>query len=203
MIPLQEHETDETQEREIQEAAEPAPGEISPEYGGDEQDRSAAELQDMNNKYLRLYAEFENYKKRVMKDKEELIKYGNESLLYDLLPVVDSLEMALQHGADDVSSGLVQGVELTLKEMRKSLEKYGLVPIEAEGKPFDPAVHHAMAHLERDDVEENIVVEEYRKGYMFKDKVLRASLVAVSKKHEGSKQADETNERNNMTEEES
>ena len=200
---MQEHETDETQEREMQEAAEPAPEEMSPEYGGDEQDRSAAELQDMNNKYLRLYAEFENYKKRVMKDKEELIKYGNESLLYDLLPVVDNLEMALQHAADDVSSGLVQGVELTLKEMRKSLEKYGLVPIEAEGKPFDPAVHHAMAHLERDDVEENIVVEEYRKGYMFKDKVLRASLVAVSKKHEGPKQADEADERNTMTEEES
>lgn len=203
MIPLQEHETDETQEREIQEAVEPAHGEMSPEDGGDEQDRSAAELQDMNNKYLRLYAEFENYKKRVVKDKEELIKYGNESLLYDLLPVVDSLEMALQHAADDVSSGLVQGVELTLKEMRKSLEKYGLIQIEAEGKPFDPAVHHAMAHLERDDVEENIVVEEYRKGYMFKDKVLRASLVAVSKKHEGSGQANEANERNNMTEEES
>lgn len=202
MIPLQEHETDETQEREIQGGAEPAPGEISPEYGGDEQDRSAAELQDMNNKYLRLYAEFENYKKRVVKDKEELIKYGNEGLLYDLLPVVDSLEMALQHAADDVSSGLVQGVELTLKEMRKSLEKYGLITIEAEGKPFDPAVHHAMAHLERDDVDENIVVEEYRKGYMFKDKVLRASLVAVSKKHEGSKQANEVNEKNNMTEEE-
>ncbi|MDQ7786007.1 MAG: nucleotide exchange factor GrpE [Thermodesulfovibrionales bacterium] len=202
---MQEYETNETKEREIQEAAEPATGtgEISPEDGGDEQDRSAAELQDMNNKYLRLYAEFENYKKRVTKDKEELIKYGNEGLLYDLLPVVDSLEMALQHAADDVSSGLVQGVELTLKEMRKSLEKYGLIPIEAEGKPFDPAVHHAMAHLERDDVEENIVVEEYRKGYMFRDKVLRASLVAVSKKNEGSKQVNGANERNNMTEEES
>ena len=200
---MQEHETNETQEREIQEAAEPSPLEISPEDRGYEQDRSAAELQDMNNKYLRLYAEFENYKKRVIKDKEELIKYGNESLLYDLLPVVDSLEMALQHAADDVASGLVQGVELTLKEMRRSLEKYGLIPIEAEGKPFDPAVHHAMAHLERDDVVENIVVEEYRKGYMFRDKVLRASLVAVSKRHEGSEQTDEANERNTMTEEES
>lgn len=200
---MQEHETNETREREMQEAPESAPGEISPEYGAGEQDRTSAELQDVNNKYLRLYAEFENYKKRVAKDKEELIKYGYESLLYDLLPVADNLEMALQHAADEVSSGLVQGVELTLKEMRKAFEKYGLTPIETEGKPFDPAVHHAMTHLERDDVEENTVVEEYRKGYMFKDKVLRASLVAVSKGHGGPKQTNEANERNTMTEEES
>ncbi len=96
--------------------------------------RLTAELQEMNDKYVRLYAEFENYKKRVNKDKEELIKYGNESLLYELLTVIDNLEMALKHASDDVSSGLIQGVEITLKELKKTLEKFGLTEIEAEGK---------------------------------------------------------------------
>jgi molecular chaperone GrpE len=149
---------------------------------GDELKRLNAEFREMNDKYLRLYAEFENYKKRVNKDKEELIKYGNENLLFDLLPVIDNLELALQHASNDISSGLVQGVEITLKELRKTLEKFGLAPIEAFGKPFDPLVHHAMTQVERDDVDEKTIVEEYRKGYRLRDKVLRPSLVAVSKK---------------------
>ena len=147
-----------------------------------EKERLSAELQEINDKYLRLYAEFENYKKRVNKDKEELIKYGNESLLYELLPVIDNLEMALKHALNNVSSGLVQGVEITLKELKKTLEKFGLSAIEASGKQFDPLVHHAMTQVERDDIDEKIVVEELRKGYMFRDKVLRPSLVSVSKK---------------------
>lgn len=149
---------------------------------GEELKRLNAELLEMKDKYLRLYAEFENYKKRVTKDKEDLVKYGYENLLYDLLPVIDNLDMALQHASNDVSSGLVQGVEITLKELRKTLEKFGLAPIEAIGKPFDPLVHHAMTQVERDDVDEKTIVEEYRKGYRLRDKVLRPSLVAVSKK---------------------
>jgi molecular chaperone GrpE len=148
----------------------------------DKKERLTAELREINDKYLRLYAEFENYKKRVNKDKEELVKYGNESLLYELLPVIDNLEMALKHASDNISEGVVQGVEITLKELQKTLEKFGLSVIEANGKPFDPLVHHAMTQVERDDVDEKIVVEEFRKGYMFRDKVLRPSFVAVSKK---------------------
>jgi len=162
---------------------------------GEEPKRMNAELREMNDKYLRLYAEFENYKKRVNKDKEELVKYGNENLLYDLLPVIDNLEMALQHASNDVSSGLVQGVEITLKELRKTLEKFGLAPIEAHGKPFDPLVHHAMTQVERDDVDEKTVVEEYRKGYRLRDKVLRPSLVAVSKKTVSEPVREESGER--------
>jgi molecular chaperone GrpE len=148
----------------------------------DEKERLSAELKEINDKYLRLYAEFENYKKRVNKDKEELVRYGNESLIYELLPVIDNLEMALKHASDNVSEGLVQGVEITLKELQKTLEKSGLVAIEADGKPFDPLVHHAMTQIERDDIDEKVVIEEFRKGYMLRDKVLRPSLVAVSKK---------------------
>jgi molecular chaperone GrpE len=140
------------------------------------------QLQEMSDKYVRLYAEFENYRRRVNKDKEEILRYGNENLLYELLTVLDHLEMAMKHASGDVSSGLIQGVEITLKELRRTLEKFGLTEIEAEGRPFDPAVHHAMSQVERDDIDDNLVVEEYRKGYRLKDKVLRPSLVAVSKK---------------------
>lgn len=140
------------------------------------------ELSELREKYLRLYAEFENYRKRVQKEKEELIKYGNEALLYELLNVLDNLEMALKHSGENVSEGLVKGVEMTLREFQRITEKFGLTPIDAVGRPFDPSLHHAMSQVERDDVEDKTIVQEFRKGYMYGDKVLRASLVAVSKK---------------------
>jgi len=135
---------------------------------------------ELNSKYLRLYADFENYRKRVNKDKEDLVRYGNESLLYELLPAIDNLELALKHASDEVNSGLVQGVEVTLKELQRTLEKFGLSRIEAAGKPFDPTVHHAMSQIERDDMDEKLIAEEFRAGYRYRDKVLRPSLVAVS-----------------------
>lgn len=137
-------------------------------------------LSEINDKYVRLYAEFENYKKFATRSKEEQLKYANENLLKDLLTVIDHLELALQHSAG--SNSLAEGVELTLKEMKNVLEKYGLISIEALGKPFDPSIHHAMTQIESEDAEENTVVKEFRKGYMFKDRVLRASLVGVAKK---------------------
>ncbi len=135
-----------------------------------------------NSKYLRLYADFENYRKRVNKDKEDLIRYGNESLLYELLPAIDNLELALKHASGELNSGLVQGVEVTLKELQRTLEKFGLSRIDAAGKPFDPTVHHAMSQMERVDMDEKLIAEEFRAGYRYRDKVLRPSLVAVSVK---------------------
>jgi molecular chaperone GrpE len=174
--------------------------ESSEQLPDDEKERLHAELKEANDKYLRLYAEFDNYRKRVNKDKEELIKYGNERLLHELLPFIDHLEMALKHASNEASSGLVEGVEITLKGLRKTLEKFGLTEIEAEGKPFDPSIHHAISQVEREDGDENIVVEELRKGYRLKDKVLRASLVSVSKKsvkdegNSGERETDEISE---------
>lgn len=150
--------------------------------GISEADRLTAELQATQDKYLRLYAEFENYKKRTGRDKEEIIQYANERLLSEILPVVDHLEMALKHASNDTNTGIAQGVEITLRELKKIMQKFGIIEIEAAGKAFDPLVHHAMAQIERDDIDENMVVEEYRKGYKLKDKVIRAAMVAVSKK---------------------
>ncbi len=149
----------------------------------EERDKLSEEVKQLNDKYMRLYAEFENYKKRVLKDKEEVIKYANEEIIYQLLAVIDSLELALKHATNEnVPKGFIEGVEFTLKELKKILGNFGLSTIESEGKPFDPSVHHAMTQVERDDLEENMVVEEMRKGYMLRDKVLRPALVAVSKK---------------------
>jgi molecular chaperone GrpE len=139
-------------------------------------------IQELNDKYLRLYADFDNYRKRVNREREEFYRYGNESLLSELLPAIDHLELALKHAAGDVNTGLVQGVEMTLKELYRTLEKLGLARIEAEGKCFDPAVHHAMVQVERGDMDEKMVAEELRAGYRYRDKVLRPSLVAVSVK---------------------
>lgn len=156
-------------------------GQEAPEKMPEQAKTADAEaLRELNNKYLRLYAEFDNYKKRVSRDKEELVRYSNESLLYELLPAIDNLELALKHAARDHKTGLVEGVEITLKELQRTLEKFGLTRIEAAGKKFDPAVHHAMTQVEREDMEEKMVAEELRAGYLYREKVLRPSLVAVS-----------------------
>jgi len=152
----------------------------SPEEETEQQPAVSSGADELNSKYLRLYADFENYRKRVNKDKEDLIRYGNESLLYELLPAIDNLELALKHASVEVNSGLVQGVEVTLKELQRTLEKFGLSRIDAAGKPFDPTVHHAMSQVERDDMDEKLIAEEFRAGYRYRDKVLRPSLVAVS-----------------------
>lgn len=147
-----------------------------------------AELESAKEKHLRLYAEFENYKKKVQKDKEEVIEYCNESLVYELLPTLDNLEMALRHstGENIDAKSFVTGVENTFRELNRTLENFGLSPIEALGKSFDPSYHHAMTQVEKEDLDNNTVVEEFRKGYIYKEKVLRPSLVAVSKKVENS-----------------
>lgn len=140
-------------------------------------------LEELNDKYIRLYADFENYKKITAKNKEDLLKYANEDLMTEILTVIDHLELALQHSADNKASDpLAEGVKLTLKELKSALEKYGLTTIEALGKPFDPSMHHAMSQIETDEADENTVVKEFRKGYMLRERVIRAPLVGVAKK---------------------
>jgi len=140
-------------------------------------------LDDANDKYVRLYADFVNYKKIADRNKEELLKYANEEIITDILTVIDHLELALHHSSEgETSSSLAEGVNLTLKELISVLEKHGLVTIDAMGKSFDPVVHHAMSQIESEDAEENTIVKEFRKGYMLKERVLRATMVGVSAK---------------------
>ncbi len=179
------------QPREVKSSAEdqgvPNVNEQKPEVPDTSEDinKLKAELGEANNKYLRLYAEFENYKKRVRKEREEFFAYCNEDLLYELLPAIDNLDMALKHtseGNSDALQSLKQGVENTLRELNRTLEKFGLKAIESVGLPFDPAYHHAMTQVENPEVEDKTVIDEMRKGYLYKEKVLRPSLVSVSRK---------------------
>jgi molecular chaperone GrpE len=152
----------------------------------DEAEKLRVEIEESRDEYIRLYAEFENYKKRIAKDKEELARYANENILHELLPSVDNLEIAIKHADDEnTNKSFLEGVQMTLRELYRTFEKFGVKPIEAEGKAFDPEYHHAVAHVERDDMEENMVVAELRKGFTYNDKVLRASMVSVSKSPSG------------------
>jgi molecular chaperone GrpE len=134
-------------------------------------------------KFLRAYADLDNFKKRVEKDKADSLKYAIEGLLKDLLPFIDNLERAVDHAADEKSEhseALIAGVELTLKDLKRALENHGLKPIEAVGKPFDPGLHEAMMQVESDAYASQTVVEEFQKGYLLRDRLLRPSRVSVS-----------------------
>jgi molecular chaperone GrpE len=130
----------------------------------------------------RLKAEFDNYKKREEKQRAEFIKLANESLVTELLPVLDSFDLALNgmHTSHELESFL-PGVELIRKQLEDVLVKNGLATIETIGKPFDPKVHEAMMQVESDEYPEDTVAKELRKGYLFNDKVIRPAQVAVSK----------------------
>ncbi len=129
---------------------------------------------------MRERADLENYRKRVQREKEDLLKYGNEALLLEILPVIDNMERALSHASEESISGVIEGVELTLSMLRAALNKFGVSPIEAAGKLFDPAYHQAMAQVESKEHAPNTVIEEFQKGYMLNDRLLRASLVSVA-----------------------
>ena len=143
-------------------------------------------------KYMQ--ADFENLKKRFDRELNETRKYCNERLIVELLEVVDELEMAVKSGSSSCSSKeLVQGVKMTLAKLNKLLSNEGVCPIESVGKTFDPLKHHAVAKIEKDDVDDCIVVEEVRRGYAMKDKVIRPSIVKVAVKT-SSKSQQEMNE---------
>lgn len=143
-----------------------------------EKTKEAAEYFD---KWLRLRAEFENFKKRVQKEKTDLMKFGNESLLKALLPVLDNLARAIDHGkGPGGNASLIAGVELTQKQFLNILEKFGVKPISAIGEVFDPEKHEAVAQ-EESDLEPNKIIAEVEKGYFYHDRLLRPSKVIVAK----------------------
>lgn len=144
---------------------------------------SRAEAQKNWDLYLRERADLENFRKRAQRDKEELGKFANEGILRELVPAVDNLERAIEHARQDGAGGetLLKGVELTLAQLQKALEKFGVVAIKSLGEPFDPARHEAMGQVESADQPANTVVQEYQKGYLLNDRLLRPALVMVSK----------------------
>ena len=140
--------------------------------------KDAAEWQD---KWLRLAAEFENYKKRMQNEKSEVMQFGNESLLKAMLPILDNLERAIDHGKKMNENGpLLQGIEIILRQFLTILERFGVKPVAAMGELLDPQKHEAVYQVESDQ-EPNRVISEVEKGYLFHERLLRPAKVFVSK----------------------
>jgi molecular chaperone GrpE len=149
-----------------------------------EHEKTLTSLAEAEEKPLRLQAEFENFRRRTMKEKQDTFKYGAQNLVKDLLATVDNLERAVAHGeesGDGDFQSLLQGVELVRNELLGILGNHGVKPIEAEEQLFDPAMHEAMAQVLNPDVPVNTVLQVLQPGYMLRDRMLRPARVIVSK----------------------
>lgn len=139
------------------------------------------QLDEANNKLLRVQADYDNFRKRTQKEKEELAKYASAKLVENLLPAIDNFDRAL---AASAASGdyeaLAKGLEMIYRQLLTTMEAEGLTAMEVVGVPFNPEYHQAVMTVETDEYEEGIVVEELQKGYMLKDKVIRPAMVKVS-----------------------
>jgi molecular chaperone GrpE len=145
----------------------------------EEKEKEAKENYD---RFLRSAADFENYKKRVAKEKEEWTKFANEELIKGILPFVDNLERAIAHSEKTADlNSLIEGIRLTVQQFLQTLNKFGVSRIESLGKPFDPNVHEAMLLVETDEHKPNHVVQEFQRGYLLNDRLLRPATVSVSK----------------------
>jgi molecular chaperone GrpE len=149
----------------------------------DELEKTKEEAREAQDKLLRVAADFENQKKRLQRDKETSLKYAEENLIKEILPAIDNLERAMSQdqNGEDFSKHLLEGVELTLKGLLGTLEKLGLKPLTSVGEPFDPNFHEALVMEASKDVPEQRVMQEFERGYMLKDRLLRAAKVVVSK----------------------
>jgi len=135
------------------------------------------------DRLLRASAEFDNYKKRSSREMEEFRKFANQSLIKEMLSVVDNLELAMNStdGHKAIDKDLLQGLEMTHKEILKVFEKFNVKPIDAKGQPFDPTFHEAVMQEETNDSPKNTVINELQRGYMIHDRLLRPSMVVVAK----------------------
>jgi molecular chaperone GrpE len=150
------------------------------------------EIKEHHDRLLRLAADFENYKKRAAREKEDWTKFANEDVIRAILPFIDNLERAVNHAQKIADTGvLIEGVRLTIQQILQTLNKFGLASFQSVGKPFDPTVHEAMLVVETDQHEPNQVVEEFQKGYLLNDRLLRPATVSVSKPREKEAQTSE------------
>ncbi|WP_025718819.1 nucleotide exchange factor GrpE [Paenibacillus sp. 1-18] len=140
-----------------------------------------AEAEEHQQRFLRAQADFDNFRRRTLKEKEELAKYASMKLVTELVPVLDNFERALataQQGAETES--FAKGVEMIFRQFEGVLQAEGVTAMNSVGQPFNPDFHQAIMQVESEEHEEGIVVEEVQKGYMLKDKVLRPAMVKVS-----------------------
>jgi len=162
----------------------PEESELSGDFSSEEVERMAGQLVENRDKYVRLLADFDNYRRRAQKDRQDVIQYGHENLVKDLLSTVDNLDRAIEHAQQndggDLAS-LLQGVELVQREFYGVLAQHEVFAIDAEGSQFDPSLHEAMAHVQDDSVPPNSVIEVLQTGYRLRDRLLRPARVVVAK----------------------
>jgi molecular chaperone GrpE len=165
----------------------------------------AARMEASNNwdLYLRERADLENARKRHQRDKEDALRFANDRLLKEMVPVLDNLERAVAHAEQggDNNQGLLEGVNMTINQFRKVLEDFGVKPIKAVGASFDPNLHQAMGQIESAEQAPNTVVTEFQRGYLLHDRLLRPSLVMVAKAPTGDDAADSETEEPTPSEE--
>ena len=153
--------------------------------------------EDLNNRFIRLAADFDNYKKRILKEKTDIAEYGNEDLIKELLNVLDNLHLAVNHaGKDTEVASLVDGVKLVLNQFITVLEKHGLKTVDStKGVEFNPMYHQAVERVETSQISSGLVLEELVRGYILKDRLIRPASVTVSTKiTDQSRQDDNSNE---------
>ncbi len=146
----------------------------------DELARTIQLAEENRDKWIRAVAEFENYKKRSIQERSKLLKYKNEDLIRDLLPVIDNLERAIAASAAQASGSLLDGVKMTANMFKDVLGRFGVTAIESIGRIFNPEFHEAIATIKDPVKDPNTIVEELEKGYMYQDRLLRPSKVVVS-----------------------
>ena len=176
----EEKETSETPEAEEKESAEEAPEKKSKFFKKDKKDKKDAEIEELKDRLVRQMAEFDNYRKRTDKEKKQNYEIGASDFILKILPVVDNFERGLDALSEEEKEGaFAQGFIKIYQQMITVLEEIGVKPMDAVGKEFNPDFHNAVMHEENEEMGENLVSEEFQKGYMYKDGVLRHSMVKV------------------------
>lgn len=144
-------------------------------------DKKDEMIEELNDKYTRLFAEFDNFRKRSEKEKTAMFEVGAKSIIEKILPIIDNFERGLATvSEEEKGSGFAEGMDKIYKQMVSSLEEAGVKQIEAAGQKFDPNLHNAVMHIEDESFGENIVAEEFQKGYTYHDSVVRHSMVKVA-----------------------
>lgn len=144
-------------------------------------DSEKNQIEELNKQILRAAADFDNFKRRTQRERVNLLKYANEKMLIDILPVLDNFERAIDVGEPSTEiKSFIEGMEMIYRQLLEVLNKAGLSKIDALGKQFDPELHDAVMQVEDENVEDNTIIADLRTGYLYHDKVIRASMVQVA-----------------------
>ena len=186
----EEQDTEETVEEAAEEAAEPTEETEGSEEGSgfmkkfgrkNKKDKKDEKIEELTDRLTRQMAEFDNFRKRTEKEKSQMYEIGAKDIIEKILPVVDNFERGIAAVPEEEKSNpFAEGMEKSYKQLMTTLEEIGVKPIEAVGQEFDPDFHNAVMHVEDEEVGENIITEEFQKGYLYRDSVVRHSMVKVA-----------------------